>query len=86
MDKEEALKLIGKECRSKCYPDDYNKGMIVGYTKSSTYDNFVIAIIGYYTNYDVRRHNLDETDIIVINSPMIKSYGYALSSEIILIE
>ena len=86
MDKEEALKLIGKECRSKCYPDDYNKGMIVGYTKSSTYDNFVIAIIGYYTNYDVRWHNLDETDIIVINSPMIKSYGYALLSEIILIE
>lgn len=86
MDKEEILKLIGKECRSKCYPDDCNKGMIVGYTKSLTYDNFVIPIIGYYTSHGIRWNNLDEMDIIIINSSMIKSYGYALSSEIILIE
>lgn len=85
MDKESALKLIGKECKSNCYEDNCNTGMIVGYSDSS-YDNFVLLIIGYYTDYYTRWNNFDGNDNLIINSPMFKSYGYALLSELVIKE
>lgn len=85
MDKESALKLIGKECKSNCYEDSCNTGMIAGYSNTLSND-LVILIIGYYTNYYTRWDNFDENDNLIINSPMFKSYGYALLSELVIKE
>lgn len=89
MDKEEILKLIGKECYHSDYKD---KGMIVGYSKSELIKNEYFVIVGFYKpnsrdGNDIRWSYTDDyDDNFIIKSPMFQCYCFATSDEITLIK
>lgn len=89
MDKEEILKLIGKECYHSDYKD---KGMIVGYSECIIIESNYLAIIGFYKPNSGNKNDMrwscmnDNTDNFIIKSPMFECYCFAISDEITLIK